>query len=1143
MTPEHSDPTLTPPVGSKAVSPQSMAPATDITAPSSDDTAFPIVGVGSSAGGLSALTSFLSKLPTNTGMAFVFIQHLNPTHDSQLSVILSRYTRLPIIAADDGIAILPDHIYIITPNTSLTVEHGILRTTPREESPRPHLSINFFFQSLARVRPGRIIGVVLSGTGTDGTLGLAAIKASGGITFAQDDTAEHGGMPQNAINHGCVDVVLPPDEIAQEIVKISTNGFPAIREVLPLLAERGDPDGEGDTSALPEDDKHIIAIIELVRAHAGIDFTQYRPTTIKRRILRRLGLLDLPSLEDYERFVIGHPEEIAALVKDLLINVTSFYRDAATFTALTTTIFPVLMRDRQSTENIRIWVAGCSTGQEVYSIVIELLEYLKDTPSSPGIQMFGTDISEWALNKARAGCYSAMAAADVPPDRLAHYFTKEPIGHRINKSVRDLCVFAKHDVTVDVPFTKIDLISCRNLLIYLAPVLQTKVFHTFYFAMKQSGMLLLGSAESVGRSSDLFGTIDEKKRIFKKMQTSRRVGPPPVSTKREVIAKMASPAQPSTPTVIDLQRAADRIVLRRFAPAGVLINESLDIIQFRGQTNPYLEPAQGEASHHLLTMVPFSVADALRAAISEAIEHKVPVRRERVPMRRESHVREIAFEVIPVLMADGHAGSFLVLFEEQDKTILASPSAPAGDPAHGGGMSADAREVLQLRTELNAAMGHIQSIAEQNRILAEQLRAATEETSSTTEEFRSTNEELQTAKEEVDATNEELITVNEELRNSNQSLAKTMELTAAIVETMRYPLLVLDSELNVESANLAFLTAFRVTAENTIGRRVYKLGNGQWDIPELRRLLEDILPHNSAFDDYQVTHDFSDIGCRTMLMNARRLYGVFPQPRIVLVIADITEQIRIADDLKEKSQELVRSNAELDQFAAVASHDLQEPLRMISNYVSLLEGHYASIFDDKAREYMRIVISGTERMFAMINAILAYSQLGHQGSDFTVTESDISLHGALANLKHKILEANATITEGHLPKVMTNTAQLTQLFQNLISNALKFHSDKRTPAIHVSAVESEHEWTFAVTDNGIGMNQEHFAKIFQMFQRLNSATEYPGTGIGLATCKKIAEHHGGRIWVESQFDVGTTFYFTLPKSTTPSSRSSRQTPQ
>ncbi len=384
-------------------------------------------------------------------------------------------------------------------------------------------------------------------------------------------------------------------------------------------------------------------------------------------------------------------------------------------------------------------------------------------------------------------------------------------------------------------------------------------------------------------------------------------------------------------------------------------------------------------------------------------------------------------------------------------------------------------------------------------------------------------------------------TLKKELQNSNQTLAKMNELTSAIVDTTRYPLLVLDAELRVESANQAFYTAFRVPPADTIGRRVYQLGNNQWDIPELRRRLEEILPTNSVFDDFQVTHNFNDIGTRTMLVNARRLHGSPTQPRIVLVFADITEQNRIAKDLKGKSDELARSNAELDQFAAVASHDLQEPLRMISNYVKLLERRYASTFDDKAREYMGFVTSGADRMSAMIKAILAYSQLGHQGSGFAMTESDISLHGALANLKRKINEAKATITEGHLPQVMSNAEQLTQLFQNLLGNALKFRSNKRPPTVHVSAAESESEWTFAVADNGIGMEPEDFGRIFQLFQRLNTAQEYPGTGIGLATCKKIAEHHGGRIWVESQPDVGSTFYFTLPKSTAQSSRLGRQT--
>ena len=1103
--------------------------ASEGTPPSADAALFPIVGVGSSAGGLNALTRFLSKLPAITGMAFVFIQHLDPTHESHLRALLGPSTPLPIVTASDGLVLAPNHIYLIQPNTSLTITSGTIRIRPRGESPKPHLSIDLFFQSLATDRPGRAIGIVLSGTGTDGSLGLAAIKAAGGITFAQDNTADHDGMPLAAISSGCVDFILPPDEIALEIEKIAVHGFPMVRAVPHPLVEGEDQERIDDIAVLPEETEYLASILDIVRTRVGIDFSQYRPTTIKRRIIRRFGVLDLTTLQAYARYIEAHHEETSLLVKDLLINVTSFYRDRAAFNALTSVVFPNLMADRLKTDPIRIWVAGCSTGQEVYSIAIELLEFLKNTTPLPTIQIFGSDISEWALTKARTGSYSSTATEDVPAARLTEYFTKDYLGYRINKNVRDLCVFAKHDITADPPFSKMDLITCRNVLIYLAPPLQMKVFQTFHFALKPSGLLLLGSVESLGRSSDLFSTLDPKLRIFQKKATTRRIHALQSKVKPLDLTRMKPPSQPFIPTVTDMQRAADRIALGRFVPAGVLVNESLDIIQFRGQTHPYLEPAQGEASLHLLTMVPFSVADALKEAIIEATDLKLPVRREGVPMRRGDLFREISFEVIPVLMAAAHAGCFLILFD-------APPPAPVDmvpprviTIAPPEGLSADAREILQLRNELTAAHDHIQSITEQSRSLNEQLSTAHEESSSTSEEFRSTNEELQTAKEEVDATNEELITVNEELRNSNHTLAKSMELTAAIVETMRYPLLVLDANLNVESANHAFLTAFHVTSEHTIGQRIYQLGNGQWDIPELRRLLEDILPNNSAFDDFKVSHNFSYIGQRTILVNARRLQTVQPQPRIVLVFADITDANRIALDLEIKSQELLRSNEELDQFAGVASHDLQEPLRMISSYIKLIELRNASLFDDKSRQFMGFVTSGAERMSIMIKAILAYSKVGREGEGFVRTDSLESLSNAKKNLEAKIDRAQATVTNGPLPMLLSNSEQLTQLFQNLLSNGIKFRSNKRQSTVHVSAVESESEWIFSVADNGIGMQKKHFDNIFILFQRLHSASEYPGTGIGLATCKKIVGHHRGRIWVDSTPDIGSTFYFSIPK--------------
>ncbi len=722
MSTEPSDPILTPPVGSAAVSSQSMAPASDATAPSSP---FPIVGVGASAGGLKAMASLLADVPSDTGMAFVLIQHLDPTHESLLSTLLARSTRLPITQATDGVEVRPNHVYVIAPNTSLALDHGTLRVTSRDSLPRPHFSIDFFFQSLARDRTGRAIGVLLSGTGTDGTLGLAAIKAAGGVTFAHDHTAEHGSMPFNAINHDCVDHILSPDKIAQEIAKIARHGFSVVRASIPLpplQIENDDQDARDDVGVLADDDAQITAIIKLVRTRLGIDFTQYRPTTIRRRIIRRLGILLLATIGDYVRFLAAHPEEASALVKDLLINVTSFYRDPKAFNALTTTVFPVLMRNRQATDTIRIWVTGCSTGQEVYSLAIELMEYLKDSPSIPGIQIFASDISDWALAKARVGSYPESIVADAPPDRLARYFTKDHQGYTISKTVRDLCIFIKHDVTADTPFSKIDLISCRNLLIYLTPMLQMRVFQTFQFAMKPGGMLLLGSAEAVGQSSDLFGPVDENNRIFQKKLTARRIRPVILATKHKNVQDMPNPASPSVPSVTDMHRVADRVALERFVPAGVLVNDSLDIIQFRGRTHPFLEPAQGEVSLNLLTMVPFGVADSLKTTIDEARQQNVPVRREHVPLRRGEHFREIAFEVIPIVLPALSPGCFLILFEEQDRSVPTSVPPQSGASAHEAELSAEAREVLQLRKELTAATNHIQSITEKCSVLDEQLK-------------------------------------------------------------------------------------------------------------------------------------------------------------------------------------------------------------------------------------------------------------------------------------------------------------------------------------------------------------------------------------------------------------------------------------
>ena len=1104
---------------------------------------FPIVGIGASAGGLKALTSLLSEIPADTGMGFVVIQHLDPSHESYLPSLLAKHSRVPIEDAVDGCVVKPNRVYVITPNTSIAIQNGILHISPRIAGPAAHLAIDAFLRSLAADRPARAIGVILSGTGSDGTFGLAAIKAAGGITFAQDDSADYNGMPLSAIGHGHVDFVLRPAEIATEIGKLGHFGFPCLNQ-LPSDALKAAEQPElqaADQQDLVSDPVAYARIIDLLHTATGIDYTHYRSTTIIRRTLRRMALIPRKTLSEYADYLAKSPTEIEELARDVLINVTSFYRDHSAFAAVKSQVFPLMSGARGVDAPIRLWIVGCSTGQEVYSLAIELVEHLSGTPLGSRVQIFATDISDWALAKARQGSYPASIADEVPAERLARYFTREGSGWRINKEIRDLCVFAKHDITADTPFSRMDLISCRNVLIYLGPVLQNRVLPTFHFALKPGGFLLLGTSETLGQTSNLYSTIDEKNRLYRSVASPRQLNVRPVAPVRIGDADMPVPPPVFSPSVSEMQRAADQILLGRFAPAGVLVTESLEIIQFRGQTNRFLQPAQGDASLDLLTMVPFGVAEALSSALDESKRLNLPVRRDRVAHCREQSFREIAFEITPIRFPTS-GNCYLILFEDagdENRNHTVFPVLPVGTQPVPAITASDLaqREPLQLRSELAAATNYVHSLVGANHALTEQLKEAQEEAQSGSEEYRSTNEELQTAKEEVESTNQELITINDELRSVNEDLGKTSvalrasgELTSAIVDTMRYPLLVLAANLRIESANQAFLDAFKVDRGETIGRLVYDLGNGQWNIPELRRLLEDILPSNSVFDDYEVTHDFGHIGRRTMLLNARRLQGTDDQSRlIVLVIADITERARVSQDLRDTATEQLRSNAELDQFAAVASHDLKEPLRMMSSYIDLLQRRYDPLFDEQARRYMAEVTSGARRMTGMIDAILTYSRLGHEAAGVTMTDSALALASARESLKAKAERTHGTIEGSGLPQVLANHEQLTQLFQNLLSNALKFRSRQRPPVIRVSATSDEQQWTFAIADNGIGMEAASFSRIFELFHRAHADQDVQGCGIGLATCKKIIEHHKGRIWVESTLGVGSTFFFSLPR--------------
>jgi two-component system, chemotaxis family, CheB/CheR fusion protein len=758
--------------------------------PSVDETPptllFPVVGVGASAGGLEAFTRLLEQLPADAGMALVLVQHLDPHHASLLSGILSRAGPLPVTEAKDGMPVERDHVYVIPPNASMAIARGTLVLRPRAEGQGKHLPIDHFLRSLADDQGNRAIGVVLSGGGTDATLGLEAIKAAGGITFAQEEkSAKHPSMPRSAVAAGGVDFVLPPEEIARELVRIACHScFNHVTR---------------ETAAGPptESREDLAPILRLLRGAGGVDFTHYKRTTIGRRIQRRMALRRIGRLEDYALRLQDDPAELEALYQDCLIRVTSFFRAPVAFEALRTTVFPTLLKDRAPDFSFRAWVPGCSSGEEVYSLAICLLEFLGDMAANTPIKLLATDVNQAALEKARSGTYLENISGDVSPERLRRFFTKVNGQYQISKTIRELCVFAEHNVFRDPPFSRLDLTSCRNLLIYLDIPLQKRVLPLFHYALKPTGYLLLGVSETVGPFNDLFTLVDKDAKLYARKSTMRRT---PFDLETGDLAALTVNGRPgsSSPgrdvwSALDVQREADRLVLGKYAPAGVLVDDNLTILQFRGQTGPYLEPAPGAASLDLLKMARGGLAVDVRAAVDKARKSNLPVRVEALRVREGGRFH---VEVIPLQLPPPSQRHFLVLFKEEVSPgpVALADASPAAAPLETPSVDTEAR-VLQVQQELDATREYLQSLIEKHETVIEELKSINEEVLSSNEELQSTNEELQTAKEEMQSINEELATVNEELNHRNLELAQAHDDLVNLFSGVNVPIVMVGRDL------------------------------------------------------------------------------------------------------------------------------------------------------------------------------------------------------------------------------------------------------------------------------------------------------------------------------------------------------------
>ncbi|WP_075213941.1 chemotaxis protein CheB [Mongoliimonas terrestris] len=956
----------------------------------------PIVGIGASAGGIEALIRLFDAMPGDSGMAFLIVMHLDPTRESGLTQLLGQHSTMTVAEAADGLTIQADHIYVIPPAASLTVEDGQLRLAEPAERRGARYPIDRLFQSMATQRRTRAICIVLSGSGSDGTEGLKEINAEGGCVLVQDpSTARFDSMPRSAIEAGLADHVLAPEDMPDVLMRYASHAYAAGSE----LVEEGGRSGNGS----------IDPVLTLLRNRAGHDFRLYKRSTLMRRIHRRMGLCNLHNVKDYLGFLRSQPGEMETLARDLMISVTTFFRDPEAWATLDRTVLASLVAERENGAALRLWVPGCATGEEAYTLILLLVHRAEAAGKRFDIKLFATDSRDDNLDAARAGVYAEGAVNGVPKHLLEQHFDKLDGTYRVKEELREMVVFASHNLLRDPPFSQIDLVSCRNLLIYLEPVAQKRALALMHFALRPGGHLLLGNAENVSGREDLFETVSKKWRIFRRLGRTRHdildfpLLPGRLRRNNKVLAMPDDDRLPQR--IVDV---AQRALIERFAPGSVLIERNGQVVWIHGSIGAYLEPPPGEPSRDILAMARHGLRAKLRSGVRDAIKEKRTVEF-RVRIRQTHGEQAVAVTVAP--LPDPSEPLLLVSFRDLD-TVQGHPA-----PADEGDISL-AHQAFE--DELGAARAELRDTIDEFERANEELKAANEEVTLINEELQSTNEELETSKEELLSSNEELQTVNSQLQHKNQELADTTDtlnnllasseiatvfldrdfcirwfspsskelldlvetdigrpvthfawkvedgallrdaqavlqkLTGidaevhstagrwylrrvlpyrthddriagvviafiditdrklaqdainearlyaeAIINTVRHPVMVLDGELRVQSINPAFCDAFNCPADESRNYLLHELDHGAWDIPELRRLLHEVLSEARSFDDFEIEHVFPKRGRRHMLLNARKLaHGGNRTELILLAIEDVTER-HDADALRQ----------------------------------------------------------------------------------------------------------------------------------------------------------------------------------------------------------------------------------------------------
>jgi two-component system CheB/CheR fusion protein len=1105
---------------------------------------FPIVGIGASAGGLEAFRQFIDAIPNDSEMAYVIVQHLHPMHDSMLTELLSRVAKIPINEITDDIHLAPNNIYVIPENKMLTSFDGVLKLNPRIKETK-NQAIDVFFNSLAEVHLDLAYGVLLSGNGSDGTNGLKSIKKHGGVTFAQDIDAAYSEMPQNAINAGVVDYVLSPIKIVQKLIELSK--------------AKESSSQEND----PNDELVFQEIIKILRHHSGVDFTYYKQTTIRRRIARRMALSKIVNLREYLKVLQGDKLAPADLFNDLLIPVTEFFRDTKIFQIMREKVFPLLANRITEGNTIRIWIAGCSTGEEAYTLAIALHEFLGENLEGKEIQIFASDISEVAIAKARIGFYRKSQMRNVSETILTKYFTANTSGYKIKRQIRDLCIFAVHNFLTDPPFAKMDLITCRNVFIYMDSFLQKKSLTTFHYALKENGFLLLGKSETAVPAAELFQPFEKAGKIYTRKQVSGRFVHSGMGS-NDKLKSSKTDIQRKEVIKEDFRKSAESVLLSRYTPASVIVNEQMDIVHINGTIAEFIELSAGKPTFNLLKMAREGLAFELRNAWHKAKETGSLIVKEDIQIKNKGSISEVTIEVQP--LEDTSEPYFLVLFYKSN--VRKQDILPSEFTAEEIRDNINLRRIAQLEKELAKIHDDVNAISEEQEASNEELQSANEELLSGSEELQSLNEELETSKEELQSSNEELLQINQELLNKQQQINISKNYTEAIVATLREPIVVLDTNLRIKNINRAFSKKYNIAKEEATGKLIYEIQNHLFDNIPMRAMLEKVLPEKTQLDDYQIAVNLLPYGESIMLLNARQVTNETSKEQLILLaIEDITERriiekrLQVLSDgfevkVQERTQDLLSSNTELEstiknlhdanvqlqEYAYVASHDLQEPLRKILMFISKLLDMQKDI-PEEAFLLLEKISKSSIRMNTLIKDLLAYSYLDSMDRQFIATDLNLIIKNILVDFELLIQERNVEVILQELPVINAIPLQMNQLFYNLISNALKFYkNDGSTSKIEINLLKPNLEQIkkyksldpsleyceIVVKDNGIGFNNDYENKIFTIFQRLHNNEVYTGTGIGLSIGKKIVENHKGIIFSKAEENVGAEFHILLP---------------